>query len=132
MKRFFLSLFSRAVSSVLFSGAGQAAPGPREFYWAPRSTPGQNHKPGSLATLTNEPGRTVTTDGTFITATNITVTSNAPTGFPDKFMLNGNVGFTLKLTDLSDVSHPAMSFLFTGTFNTTDPLFPSTVSSESS
>jgi len=140
MKRFSLALFTGAVAAVLFSGTVQAAPVPWKFDWTPVTNPASPPGPtatvlsdvaSSYATITNEPGRVVNTDHTFITATNITVTSDAETGFPDEFTQHGNVTFILKLTDINS-GLPPVTFNFTGTFNTTDPLDPSTVSSESS
>src|SRR2546423_5128008 len=104
MKRFSLALFTGAVAAVLFSGTVQAAPVPWKFDWTPVTNPASppgptaqvnSDNPGSFATLTNEPGRTVNTDNTFITATNVTVTSNPAPGFPDEFTQHGNVTFKL-------------------------------------
>jgi hypothetical protein len=72
----------------------------------------------------------VNTDHTFITATNIFVTSNAPVGFPDEFTLHGNVAFNLFLKDNN--SGASGNFLFTGTFDTVNPLMKSTVSADAS
>jgi len=140
MKRFSFALFTGAVAAVLFSGTVQAAPVPWKYDWTPVTNPVSppgptatvfSDNPGTFATITNEPGRQVNTDHTFITATNITLTSDAEPGFPDEFTQHGNVSFVLKLTDINSGLPPVL-FTFTGTFNTTDLLDPSTASSESS
>jgi hypothetical protein len=139
MKRFSIALLTAAVAAVLFSGTAQAAPVPWTFNWTPVTNPASppgptatvlSDNPGSFLTISNEPGRTVTNDHTFITATNISVTSNAPVGFPDEFTLHGNVAFNLFLKDNN--SGASGNFLFTGTFDTMNPLMKSTVSADSS
>jgi hypothetical protein len=130
MKRFSFALFAGAVAAVLFSGTAQAAPVPWTYNFTPSTLQVNSDNPGSFATITNEPGRVVNTDHTFITATNITVTSNAPSGFPDEFTQHGNVTFSLYLKDNN--SNQNMTFLFNGTFNTTDALNKSTVSGDAS
>jgi hypothetical protein len=112
------------------SGTAQAGPVPWTYNFTPSTLQVSSDNLHSFVTITNEPGRVVNTDHTFITATNIFVTSNAPTGFPDEFTKNGNVTFTLFLKDNNSGNY--QTFQFTGTFNTTNPLTPSTVSSNAS
>src|SRR5689334_5099329 len=131
MKRFSIALLTGAVAAFLFSGSAQAAPVPWKFDWTPSTVQVNSDVASSYATLTNEPGRTVNTDHTFITATNISVFSDAEPGFPDEFTQHGNVFFNLKIADINS-GLPPVTFKFTGTFNTTDPLDPSTISGQSS
>src|SRR5262245_45328840 len=99
MKRFSFALLTGAVAAVLFSGTAQAAPVPWTYNFTPSTLKVISDAPTSFITLTNEPGRIVNTDHTFVTATNISVTSDAPTGFPDEFSTNGGVTFGLFLKD---------------------------------
>jgi hypothetical protein len=129
MKRFSLGLLTASVAAVLLGGSAQAAPVPWKYNWTPSVGFVDTDSLGSLdsgITLSNEPGVTVNTDRTNITATNIDVYSNAPDGFPDEFQATPDVTFTLKITDLN--SGFSWDFLFTGHFNTTDAADPSTVS----
>lgn len=135
MKRF-STLLTGAVAALLIAGSVQAAPVPWKFNWTPSTTTvtADNALSGgdpstSFLTLTDEPGRTVNTDHTDITTTNVITTSDAPPGLADQFINNGDVSFTLKLTDLT--SNEAFSFLFTGTFKTQDLSDPSELTSES-
>jgi hypothetical protein len=132
MKRFSIALLTAAVAAVLFSGTAQAAPVPWNFNWEPSSLKITSAtSPSTYATLTDEPGRTITNDHTFITATNIAVTSNAPAGFTDEFKGPGaNISFSLKLIDIT--SKQSDTLIFTGTFATQNPLMKSTVSADSS
>jgi PEP-CTERM motif len=131
MKRVF-ALLTGALATLLMAGPAQAAPIPWSYDWTPSTTQlNSDTSPTSFATLTNEPGRTVNTDKTDITATNITVTSNAPPGFPDMFNnVNADkVTLSLKITDIN--SGLSNTFAFTGTFATMNVLDPSTISSDS-
>src|SRR6266511_2117296 len=130
MKRF-STLLTGAVTALLLAGSVQAAPVPWNYNWTPSTTKIETDSSStSFINLTNEPGRTVNTDHTDITTTNITTTSDAPTGFPDQFINNGDVTFNLKLTDLA--SGQFFNFLFTGTFKTQNLSDPSELTSESS
>jgi len=126
MKRFFVSPWIAATAALLLAGAAHAAPPTWSYNWTPSTT--TVHTDDSPNTsylkltdqLVNNTAQTFSTD---ITATNITVVSDAPAGFPDEFITKGDVSFNLKIFDGASVGN----FTFKGTFNTQDPLNPSTV-----
>jgi hypothetical protein len=127
----FAVLWTGAVAALLLAGSVQAAPVPWNYNWEPSTLKVvSDTSPTSFLTLTDEPGRTVNTDHTDVVATSVAVTSDAPVGFPDKFTSSkANVTFSLTIKDvMSNLSH---SFMFTGTFMTTNPSIPSTVSADS-
>jgi hypothetical protein len=126
MKRFFVSPWMAAAAALLLAGAAHAAPPTWSYNWTPSAT--TIHTDDSPSTsylkltdqLVNNTAQTFSTD---ITATNITVVSDAPAGFPDEFITKGDVSFNLKIFDGVSVGN----FNFSGTFNTQDALNPSTV-----
>jgi len=126
MKRFFVSPWMAAAAALLLAGAAHAAPPTWSYNWTPSAT--TIHTDDSPNTsylkltdqLTNNTAQTFSTD---ITATNISVVSDAPAGFPDEFITKGDVSFNLKIFDGLSVGN----FAFNGTFNTQDALNPSTV-----
>jgi len=126
MKRFFVSPWLAATAALLLAGAAHAAPPTWSYNWTPSAT--TIHTDDSPSTsylkLTDQTvNNTAQTFSTDITATNISVVSDAPAGFPDEFITKGNVSFNLKIFDGVSMG----SFTFNGTFNTQDPLNPSTV-----
>src|SRR5688500_11882146 len=100
MKRFFDSPWIAATAALLLAGAAHAAPPVWNYNWTPSSTTIQTNDSPSTSflkltdQLTNNQAQTFSTD---ITATNITVVSDAPAGFPDEFITNGNVSFSLRI-----------------------------------
>src|SRR5262249_48762077 len=61
-----------------------------------------------------------------IVATQVSVSSDAPAGFPDEFKNSPDLTLKLKINDTT--SGQAFTFQFTGSFNTHNPREPSTAS----
>lgn len=133
MKRFAVAWLTGAVA-LLLAAPAMAAPVPWKYNWTPSTKKVEADTNGltSFLELTDEPGVILNTDNTDIIATNINGKSDAPAGFPDEFKTKGNVSFTLTIQDLGSPGQPSANFLFTGTFNTQDPLDPSIIAEESS
>jgi len=142
MKHFSVTWLTGALAAVLLSGSAVRADNlPWNYNWTPSTTSITASESGVGGTttklkLTNEPtnadldplSSVGVTGNSDIVATQLSVTSDAPTGFPDEFLTGADVSLKLKITDeTSGLSH---SFTFTGTFNTQDPLDPSTAADE--
>jgi hypothetical protein len=131
MKRITVTMRTAAVAALLLAGSAQAAPPIWNYNWTPSTTTvmtdspiGADSKIKLTDQLTNNQAQSFSTD---ITATNITVDSDAPPGFPDEFVASPSVNFKLRIYDGAVVDGIFKDFTFTGHFNTVDPLNPSTV-----
>jgi len=142
MKHFSVTWLTGALAALLLSGSAVRADNlPWNYNWTPSTTSitASDSPTGSTTKLklTNEPtnadldplSSVGVTGNSDIVATQLSVTSDAPTGFPDEFKTGADVSLKLKITDeTSGLSH---NFTFTGTFNTQDPSDPSTAADES-
>jgi hypothetical protein len=130
MKRIFVSPWIAAAAALLLAGTAQAAPPVWNYNWTPtKSTVVTDDSPNTsylkiTDQLVNNQAQTFSTD---IIATNITVVSDAPAGFPDEFITKGDISFNLRIFDGAVVDNIFQDFTFSGTFNTQDLANPSTV-----
>jgi len=130
MKRFFVSPWIAAATALLLTGTVHAAPPVWNYSWTPSKTTVQTDDSPSTSflKLTDQIGyNQAQTFSTDIIATNISVVSDAPAGFPDEFITKGDITFNLRIYDGPVVDGLFGDFQFQGTFNTQDPLNPSTV-----
>jgi hypothetical protein len=130
MKRIFFSPWIAAAAALLLTGSVHAAPPVWNYTWTPSKTTVQTDDSPSTSylKLTDQVGTNqAQTFSTDITATNITVVSDAPAGFPDEFITKGDIALNLRIYDGAVVDNVFGDFQFQGTFNTQDPLNPSTV-----
>jgi hypothetical protein len=139
MKRFSVTLLTGVVAALLLCNSSARADNlPWSYNWTPNTLSLPSDNPGTKLKFTNEPTdaggnplSAVSVSGNSdIVATQISVESNAPSGFPDKFTSTPNLQMKLKITD--GTSGQSASFIFQGSFNTTNPSDPSTASSVNS
>lgn len=121
MQRKFVSPWTAVTAALLLVGAAQAAPPVWNYNWTPSTTTVvSDDSPTSSLKLTdqlsNNMAQTYSTD---IIATNISVVSDAPAGFPDEFITSPDVTFSLKIFDGAVANNVSDTFNFTGSFNST-------------
>jgi hypothetical protein len=125
MKRSSVALWTAAVAVVLLAGPAKAAPPEWRYKWTPSTfSIESDDSPDSKIKLTGQNDPQVF-GGSDITSSTVTVESNANPGTPDEFASTADVVWNLKITDIE--SGVNKNFTFTGSFNTQDPLDPSTV-----
>src|SRR5581483_9871107 len=110
MKRFTVSLWTAAIAAVLLAGSAKAAPPEWRYSWTPSKFDiPSDDSPTSTIHLTGENDPQVFGKSD-ITATNISVKSDANPGTPDEFRTTGDLTFTLKITDVASNTNHTFTF----------------------
>jgi hypothetical protein len=135
LKRVRIALLTAIVGALLGGSSVRADNLPWSYNWTPSTlTVVDPANPTTKLHLTNEPldaggnplSHVDVTGNSDIVATQISVSSDAPAGFPDEFKNSPELTLKLKITDTT--SSQAFTFQFTGNFNTQNPADPSTAS----